>query len=71
MCRLCAKKGERVQHITSGCEILAQKGYKRRRNNVAKKVHRDIWKKNGFEHSEKWHEHAPGGAVENEEIKVL
>ena len=28
-------------------------------------------KKNGLEHSEKWYEHAPEGAVENEEIKVL
>ena len=37
----------------------------------AKKVHWDICKKNGQEHSEKWFEHAPEGAVENEEIKVL
>ena len=28
-------------------------------------------KKNGLEHSEKWYEHAPEGAAENEEIKVL
>ena len=39
--------------------------------NVAKKVHWDICKKNRLEHSEKWYEHAPEGAVENEEIKVL
>ena len=71
MCRLCGKKGESVQHITSGCETLAQKEYKRRYNNVAKKVHWDICKKNGLEHSEKWYEHAPEGTVENEEIKVL
>ena len=37
----------------------------------AKKVHWDICKKNGLEHSEKWFEHALEGAVENEEIKVL
>ena len=71
MCRLCGKKGESVQHITSRCEKLAQKEYKRRHENVAKKVHWDICKKNGLEHSEKWYEHAPEGAVENEEIKVL
>ena len=29
LCRLCGKKGESVQHITSGCEKLAQKEYKR------------------------------------------
>ena len=50
---------------------MAQKEYKRRHDNVAKKVHWDICKKNGLEHSEKWYEHAPEGAVENEEIKVL
>ena len=55
--RLCGKKGESVQHITSGCEKLAQKVYKRRLNNVAKKVHWDICKKNRLEHSEKWYEH--------------
>ena len=71
MCRLCGKKGESVQHITSGCEKLAQKEYKRRHDNVAKKVHWDICKKNRLEHSEKWYEHASEGEVENEEIKVL
>ena len=71
LCRLCGKKGENVQHITSGCEKLAQKEYKRQHNNVTKKVHWDICKKNGLEHSEKWYEHAPEGPVENEEIKVL
>ena len=25
LCRLCGKKGESVQHITSGCEKLTQK----------------------------------------------
>ena len=60
-----------VQHITSGCEKLAQKEYKRRHDNVAKIVHWDVCKKNGLEHGEKWYGHAPEGAVENEEIKVL
>ena len=70
VCRLCVKKGESVQHITSGCEKLAQKEYKKRYDNVAMKVHWDICKKNGLEHSEKWYEHATEGAVENEETKV-
>ena len=50
---------------------MAQKEYKRRHDNVAKKVHWDICKKNRLEHSEKWYEHVPEGAVENEENKVL
>ena len=60
-----------MQYIVSRCEKLAQKEYKRRHDNVAKKVHWDLCKKNGLEHTEKWYEHVPEGAVENEEVKVL
>ena len=60
-----------MQHLISGCEKLAQKEYKRRHDNVAKKIHWDLCKKNGLEHTEKWYEHVPEGAVENEEVKVL
>ena len=65
------KKVKSVQHITSGCETLAQKEYKSRHDNVAKKVHWDIFKKNRLEHSEKWYEHVPEGAAENEDVKIL
>ena len=44
---------------------MAQKECKRRHDNVAKKVHRDLCKKNGLEHTEKWYEHVP------EKVKVL
>ena len=71
LCRLCGKKGRSVQHITRGCEKSAQNEYKKQHDNVAKKVHWNICKKNVLEHSEKWYGHAPEGAVENEEIKVL
>ena len=71
LCRLCGKKGKSLQHIKIGCEKLAQKEYKRRHDNVAKKVHWDICKKSRLEHSEKWYGHALEKAVENEEIKVL
>ncbi|XP_068708222.1 uncharacterized protein [Montipora foliosa] len=71
LCRLCEKKCESVQHLVCGCEKLAQKEYKRRHDNVAKKVHWDFCKKNKLEHTEKWYEHVPEGAVENEEVKVL
>ena len=50
---------------------LAQKEYKRRHDNVAKKVHWDFCKMNGLEHTEKWYEHVSEGVVENEEVNVL
>ena len=69
--RLCGKNGENGQRLLRGCEKLAQKEYKRRHDNVAKKVHWDLCKKNGLEHTEKWYEQVTDGAVENEEVKVL
>ena len=65
------KKGESVQHFVSGCEKLAQKEYKRRHDNVAKKVCWDLCKKNGLRQKKKWYEYVPEGAVENEKVKVL
>ena len=65
------EKGESVQHFVSGCEKLAQKEYKRQHGNAGKKVHWDLCKKNALEHTEKWYEHVPEGAVENEDVKVL
>ena len=60
-----------MQHFASGCEELAQKEYKRGHDNIAKKVHWDLCKKNGLEHTEKWYEDIPEGAVKNEEVKML
>ena len=65
------RKGKCVQELVSGCQKLAQKEHKRRHDNVVKKVHWDLCKKNGLKHTEKWYEHVPEGAVENEEVKVL
>ena len=48
-----------------------KKNIKSRHDNVAKKVHWDIFQKNRLEHSEKWYGHASEVAIENEEIKVL
>ena len=71
LCRMCGKKGESVQHIISGCEKLAQKEYKRRHDNVARKIHWELCVKHGFDCKEKWYEHEPEGAIENENVKIL
>ena len=46
LCRLFGKTGESVQHLVSGYEKLAQKEYKRLHDNMGKKVHWDLRKKN-------------------------
>ena len=71
LCRMCGKRGESIQHIVAECEKLAQRDYKRRHDNVAKKVHWDLCRKHGLQHSDKWYEHTPKGVVENEAVKIL
>ena len=71
LCKLCRKKVESVRRLVIGYENLAQREYKRRYDNVAKKTYWDLCKKNEREHTEKWYEHVPEGTVENEEVKVL
>lgn len=67
-CRMCGKRGQSVPYIISECEKLAQKECKRRHDNVARKIHRDLCKKNGLEHKEKWYEQNPEGVAENEGV---
>ena len=65
-CRLCGTKDETVMHLVSGCPMLAQKQYKRRNNNVARRVHLEFCKKHGLESSETWYEHTPAYIVHND-----
>ena len=52
-------------HFVNRFEKFAQKEYKWRH---LKKVHWDICKKYGLEHTKKWYKHVPEGAVEIEEV---
>ena len=58
-------------HIDKTSESPLCRLWEFQHNNVAKKVHWDIFKKNRLEHSEKWYEHVPEGAAENEDVKIL
>ena len=54
--------------LVGDCPELAQKKYKRRQDNVARKVHRELCKKHGLEISDRWYEHIPADIVENDEV---
>ena len=71
LCRMCGNKGETVQHIICECEKLAQKEYKRRHDNVARRLHWDLCEENGLKCNLKWCEHEPDSVVENDDIKLL
>ena len=49
---MCGVKVERVPHIISGCEKLAQEEYKRIHDNVARTIHWELWAKYEFDVSE-------------------
>ena len=57
-------------HIASGCPKLEQKQYKRRHDNVARRVHWELRKKQGLESSDRWYEHTPADLVENDEVEL-
>ena len=71
LCRMCGKRGESTQHIISECEKLAQKEYKRRHDNVAKRIHWELCKKHTLERKERWYDHNPDGTAENNDVKLL
>ena len=54
LCKMCGKRGKSVQHIISECEKLAQKEYKRRHDNVAKRIYWELCKKHALERKERW-----------------
>ena len=68
-CSLCGTKEETVMHLVSGCPKLAQKQYKRRHNNVARRVNWKWCKKYELESSDRWYEQTPAEVVENDEVK--
>jgi hypothetical protein len=45
-CRKCGEMGETIEHVISGCRTVANEEYIKRRNNVAKIIH----KKLAYEH---------------------
>ena len=50
---------ETVDHIVSGCEILAKTEYISRHNNAAAYLHWSIYKDHDLEITDKWYEQEP------------
>ena len=63
-------KGETVWHITSESEKLAQGGYKRRHDNVARIIHWELCGKYGIDRTKNWYEQKPIGVMENDKAKI-
>ena len=72
LCRMCGERNKTVAQLVSECTTLAQKQYNEWRHDaIFRAIH---WRKcidNGLDHADKWYEHRPEAAVENEGIKLL
>jgi hypothetical protein len=58
-CRLCKEYKETVDHLTSGCPILAKNEYIVRHDGVCTHLHYSIRKTIGIEITENWYSHIP------------
>ena len=57
---------ETVRNIVCERTMLAQRGHKRRHDWVGRKIHREVYRKVGFDVSEKWYKHELEKVVEND-----
>ena len=71
LCGMCGEMGETGQHIICKYKKLTQGEYKRRHDAVAKLVHWKLCENHNLERKEKWYEHCPEGAVEEDDAKLI
>ena len=71
LCKMCGEENETVPQIVSECEMLAQKKYKKRHDNVCRYIHWRLCEKNGFEGAQQWYEHEPDRVLGNERYNIL
>jgi hypothetical protein len=70
-CRLCKQHEETIDHLTSGCPILAKNEYLMRHDKVCTHLHYSICKVFGIETTDKWYTHMPKPVCEEGDVTVL
>ena len=69
--RMCSQHEETVDHIVSGCEVLAKTVYISRHNNAAAYLHWSICKDHDIEITDKWYQHAPETVMHNKDNNII
>jgi hypothetical protein len=69
--RLCKEYEETIDHLTSGCPILAKNKYVIRHDRVYTHLHYSICKTLGIETTENWCSYIPQRVCQHEDITVL
>jgi len=70
-CRLCKQYEETIDHLTSGCPILAKNECLMRHDKVCTHLHYSIFKALGIETTDKWYTHIPKPVCEDGDVTVL
>ena len=70
-CRFYDNYAETVDHLVSGCPVLAQNEYKNRHDRVGQYLHWKICKSYKIETCEHWYEHKPQPVVEGDNVTLL
>lgn len=70
-CRYCNQEKETIDHIVSGCTLLARKDYIERHNRVATYVHWNLCRHFNFVTSPQWYKHEVQQVVENNMVTIM
>ena len=70
-CRFCDNYAKTVDHLVSGCPVLAPNKYKNRHDRVGQYLHWKICKSYKIETCEHWYKHKPQPVVEGDNITLL
>ena len=67
---MCSQYEEAVNHLVSGCEVLAKTEYISMHNNAAAYLHWSIRNGHGIEITDKWYQHEPETLMHNKDNNV-
>ena len=69
--RLFKEHEETIDHLTSGCPILAKNGYLMRHDKVCTHLHYSVCNVLGIETTDKWYTHMPKPVYEEGDVTAL
>ena len=70
-CRFCSKSTETIDHLISGCTILAPNEYTDRHNRIGQYLHWKICKHYNIDTPDRWYEHKPLPVINTPEVTIL
>lgn len=71
LCRLCHQFEETIDHLTSGCPVLAKTEYLHRHNRIGTYIHWLLCRHYGIETTERWYDHEPKTTTNSENATLL